>query len=55
MDALTRLLQQAAAMPDDDYRRLAQAAHTSLEAELVRPEFYGEVYRAMLLSPSLSV
>jgi glycosyltransferase involved in cell wall biosynthesis len=55
VDALTRLLQQAAAMPDDDYRRLAQAAHTSLEAELVRPEFYGEVYRAMLLSPSLSV
>jgi glycosyltransferase involved in cell wall biosynthesis len=55
VDALTSLLQQAAAMPDDDYCRLAQAAHTSLEAELVRPEFYGEAYRAMLLSPSLSV
>jgi hypothetical protein len=51
VDALTRLLQQAAAMPDDDYCRLAQAAHTSLEAELVRPEFYGEAYRAMLLRP----
>ena len=51
VDALTRLLQQAAAMPEDDYQRLAQAAHASLEAELVRPEFYGEAYRAMLLRP----
>jgi glycosyltransferase involved in cell wall biosynthesis len=45
--ALTRLLQQAAAMPDEDYCRLARAAHASLEVELVRPDFYGEVYRAM--------
>jgi glycosyltransferase involved in cell wall biosynthesis len=52
--ALSHLLQQAAAMPDDDYRRLAQAAHVSLEAELVRPEFYGDVYRAMLLPSSFS-
>ena len=51
VDALTRLLQQAAAMPEDDYQRLAQAAHASLEAELVRPEFYGEAYRDMLLRP----
>lgn len=49
--ALTGLLQQAAAMPDADYRRLAQRAHASLEADLVRPEFYGETYRAMLSRP----
>ena len=51
VDALTRLLQEAAAMSTDDYRRLAQAAHASLDAALVRPEFYGEAYRAMLLRP----
>jgi glycosyltransferase involved in cell wall biosynthesis len=55
VDDLTRLLQQAAAMPDDDYRRMAQAAHASLAAELVRPEYYGDVYRSMLLPLSLSV
>jgi glycosyltransferase involved in cell wall biosynthesis len=52
VDSLTRLLQQAAAMTDFDYRRMAQAAHASLEAELVRPDFYGEVYRSMLLRPN---
>jgi glycosyltransferase involved in cell wall biosynthesis len=51
VDALTSLLHQAAAMPDDTYLRLARAAHASLEAELVRPEFYGETYRAMLRRP----
>ena len=55
VDALSRLLQQAAAMPDEDYRRLALAAHASLEADLVRPEFYGNVYRSMPLPLSLSV
>lgn len=48
VDALTHLLQQAAAMPEDDYRRLAQAAHDTLDGELARPEFYGKVYRDML-------
>jgi len=51
VDELTRLLLMAAAMADDDYLRLAQGAHASLEAELVRPEFYGETYRAMLRRP----
>jgi glycosyltransferase involved in cell wall biosynthesis len=55
VDALSRLLQQAAAMPNEDYRRLALAAHASLEADLVRPEFYGNVYRSMPLPLSLSV
>jgi glycosyltransferase involved in cell wall biosynthesis len=49
--ALTGLLQQAAAMSDADYRRLAQSAHASLEADLVRPEFYGRTYRTMLSRP----
>lgn len=51
VDELTRLLLMAAAMADDDYGRLAQAAHDTLEAELVHPEFYGEAYRAMLSQP----
>jgi len=55
VDALCRLLQQAAAMPDDEYLRLAQAAHASLEVDLVRPDFYARVYRAMLPTSSLSV
>jgi glycosyltransferase involved in cell wall biosynthesis len=51
VDELTRILVMAAAMADDDYGHLAQAAHDSLEAELVHPEFYGEAYRAMLSQP----
>lgn len=47
VDGLTALLRQAAAMPDADYHRLASAAHTTLEAELVRPEFYQRTYREM--------
>ncbi len=47
VEALGRLLRQAATMPEKEYRQLAIAAHDSLEAELVRPSFYGEVYRSM--------
>lgn len=49
VDALRRMLQRAATMSGNDYSRLADAAHGSLEAELVRIEFYGDTYRAMLL------
>jgi len=48
VDALSRLLQQAAAMPDNDYRQLAESAHASLDVELVRPSYYADVYQDML-------
>ena len=51
IDGLSRLLQQAAAMSDANYRLLAKAAHESLEADLVRPEFYGQVYKNMVFKP----
>jgi glycosyltransferase involved in cell wall biosynthesis len=54
IDGLSRLLQQAAAMSEANYRLLAGAAHSSLEAELVRPEIYGQVYRGMLNRPRRS-
>ena len=46
--ALRSLLQQAASMSDTDYSRIAASAHSSLGAELVRPEFYADTYLAML-------
>ena len=48
VEGLTRLLRQASAMSEADYRGLANAAHESLEAELVRPEFYAGIYRDMV-------
>jgi glycosyltransferase involved in cell wall biosynthesis len=45
VDGLATLLRQAAGMSEADYRELADSAHESLEEELVRPEFYAEVYR----------
>jgi glycosyltransferase involved in cell wall biosynthesis len=47
VEGLTALLKQAAAMTEEAYRALATAAHDSLEAELVRPAFYAEIYRRM--------
>lgn len=48
VEGLTRLLRQAATMPEADYRSLANAAHESLKGELVRPEFYAGIYGEML-------
>lgn len=48
-DGLTRLLRQAAAMPMSDYAKLAESTHSSLAKELVRPEFYIEVYKTLAL------
>lgn len=47
VEGIAELLRQAAAMPDEEYRRLATEAHQSLAGELVRPEFYAGVYREM--------
>ena len=47
IDGLSSLLQQAASMPEAIYRHLADAAHASLEKDLVGPEFYGHVYKSM--------
>jgi glycosyltransferase involved in cell wall biosynthesis len=49
VDGLATLLREAVSMSEADYRHLATAAHDSLEGELVRPEFYAETYREMLV------
>jgi glycosyltransferase involved in cell wall biosynthesis len=47
LDGLTGLLRQAASMTGEQYRQMADAAHATLASELVRPEFYSDVYREM--------
>ena len=53
VNGLKQLLLQAAAMNEAEYTSLASAAHQSLKDELVKPEFYAQVYANMIqaLSP----
>lgn len=48
VQALSQLLQTAAAMSLDDYQVLADKAHASLPSELVLPAFYADTYASML-------
>jgi len=52
-EGLRRLLQQVATMSETDYSHLAEAAHASLAAELVHPEFYAKAYGKMLKNKKL--
>jgi glycosyltransferase involved in cell wall biosynthesis len=48
IESLVIALKQAATMSEGDYRSLAESAHDSLEADLIRPDFYRETYQRMI-------